>query len=190
MSYRLGAGVGRLGVRPTTVTLVGLACSVSVPLVVVLGPGWPLVAAALVALAVTADSVDGAVAVVTGRASRLGHVHDALADRIAELCWGVAFWLVGAPGPLAVACVAGAWLYEYACAQAAAAEMSYRGPAPMAESPTRVGLVIVGLTLTGFAGLLDGGVAVGVATLTLVVWALISLIGFGQLLGLLRAGLR
>ena len=54
-------------------------------------------------LAAVADSVDGAVAVVTGRTTRLGYVYDSVADRLGEVAWLLAFWLVGAPGGLVVA---------------------------------------------------------------------------------------
>jgi hypothetical protein len=52
----------------------------------------------LVLLSAVADTVDGAVAVIAGRATRLGQVDDSLADRLGEACWLVALWLVGAPG--------------------------------------------------------------------------------------------
>ncbi|WP_229789493.1 CDP-alcohol phosphatidyltransferase family protein [Pilimelia terevasa] len=188
LSYRLGRVGGRLGVRPAAVTVVGLVASAAVPAAAAAGPPGLLAAAVLVLAAALADSVDGAVAVVTGRTSQLGHVHDALADRLGELCWAGAFWLVGVPWQLCAAVVAVGWLYEYACAQAAVAAMSYRGRAPVADRPVRVGLAAGGLLLAGAAGLLAPELAAGTATLVMTIWVAGSLYGLGQLLTVLRTG--
>ena len=60
----------------------------------------PVVGALLVLLSAVAETIDCAVAVITGRASRIGQVYDALADRISEACWlvGLAARYAGGPG--------------------------------------------------------------------------------------------
>ncbi|GGJ85343.1 hypothetical protein GCM10010123_13800 [Pilimelia anulata] len=189
-AYRLGLAGARLGLRPLTVTLLGLAASVAAALAAGRGPAGVLAAGVLVFAAAVADSADGAVAVVTRRTSRLGYVHDALVDRIAELCWAVAFWAVGVPWQLCAAVVAAAWLYEYVCAQAAVAAMSYRGRAPVAGRPIRVGLAAGGLFAAGLAGLLAPELAIGTATLVMTIAVLLGGFGLGQLLTVLRTGVR
>ncbi len=71
------------------------------------------------------DSLDGAVAVLTDRATRWGAVLDSVVDRVSDALYLVALWLVGAP---AWACVVGrraaARLQEYARARATAVGMS------------------------------------------------------------------
>jgi hypothetical protein len=84
MSYELGAAVIKIGVRsPNAVTVLGLLLSVAVPVAVAGGRGWAFAGAVLVLLSAVADTVDGVLAVVTGRASRLGQVYDSTADRVA-----------------------------------------------------------------------------------------------------------
>ncbi|HEU4423342.1 MAG TPA: CDP-alcohol phosphatidyltransferase family protein [Pilimelia sp.] len=190
LAYAIGVALGRARVSPNAVTVAGVLLCVAVPVVAGLGPGWPLAAAVLVLVAAVADSVDGAIAVATDRASRLGHVLDSLADRIGELCWAAAFWLIGAPGPLAVGCAALSWLHEYARARANVAGMTGIGSVTVGERPTRVSVSVVGLMLAGAAGLVAPGLAAGTATAAAAGWALLAVVGFGQLFGTIRKTLR
>jgi CDP-diacylglycerol--glycerol-3-phosphate 3-phosphatidyltransferase len=190
MAYAIGAGLGRLGVSPTAVTAAGVVLSVAVPLLAAQGPGWPVAAAGVVLLCAVADSADGAVAVVTGRATRLGYVYDSLADRVGEVCWALALWAVGAPWPLATACAALSWLHEYARARATGAGMAGIGAVTSGERPTRALVSLIGLLLAGLAGLVAPEFGAGVATIAGAVWLLIALFGLGQLLKVIRAELR
>ncbi|HEX8627839.1 MAG TPA: CDP-alcohol phosphatidyltransferase family protein, partial [Catenuloplanes sp.] len=115
LAYSGGFVLARMRVPPAAVTAFGLVLCVLVPVTAAIGPRGPVLflAAALVLCAGVADAMDGAVAVVDGRASRLGFVYDSVADRIGEACWLAAFWLVGAPGPLVVLVGAVSWLHEY-----------------------------------------------------------------------------
>jgi phosphatidylglycerophosphate synthase len=151
--------------------------------------GSPFVAAALVLLSAVADSVDGAVAVLTGRASGLGRVYDGLADRESEACWLVALWLLGAPGWLLLGCGGPSWLHEYVRARAAAAGMSEVGVVTIAERPTRVILAVTGLLVAGL--LSDTAFRSDTAVTVLAeVWAVLAAVGFCQLLVTMRAKLR
>ena len=88
LAYVVGLVLGRLRVRPTAVTVAGLVLSAAVPLVARAGGPWACSSAPCWSLlAAVADSVDGAVAVITGRTSRLGYVYDSLADRLGEAAW-------------------------------------------------------------------------------------------------------
>lgn len=190
-AYTVGRLLGRLGVSPGTVTGAGLVLSVAVPVVAALGPGWPLLAALLVLAAAAADSVDGAVALLTRQVSRLGYVYDALADRLAELSFAAALWAVGAPWPLTAGCVGLSWLHEYARARANVVGMNKRmGVVTAGERSTRVAVAVVGLGLAGAAGLVAAELAAGTATVAVVVWALLAVFGFGQLMDAIRATLR
>jgi len=190
MAYAMGKALARLGVSPTAVTGAGLALSVAVPLAAALGPGWPAAAAGLVLLGAAADSADGAVAVVTRRATRLGYLYDSMADRVGELCWAAALSVVGAPWPLAVGCAALSWLHEYARARAGSVGMTRIGAVTVGERPTRVSVALVGLLLAGAAGLAAPEFAAGTATVAAAVWALLGLLGLGQLLSAIKAALR
>jgi CDP-diacylglycerol---glycerol-3-phosphate 3-phosphatidyltransferase len=190
LAYAAGRLLARAGASPGAVTLTGLLLSLAAPLVARGGPGWPLGAAALVLLAAVADSADGAVAVVTGRATRLGSVYDSAADRLGELCWAAALWAVGAPGLLAALCAVLSWLHEYVRARATAVGMTGIGAVTAGERPTRVSVVFVGLLLAGATGLLAPALAAGTATVAAAAWAVLAVIGLGQLLAAVRVALR
>ena len=191
LAYLLGRPLGRLGVPPTAVTVVGLLICVCVPLVVLTDPAaGPLAAAGLVLLAGVADSVDGAVAVTSGRASRLGHLYDSVADRLGEAAWLAAFWAAGAFGWLVVLAGGLSWLHEYVRARAGVAGMADIGTVTIGERPSRVSIALVGLLLTGAGALITTELAAGTATLAMVVWVLFAGYGLCQLLAAVRRALR
>lgn len=172
-AYRTGSWLGGKRVGPSAVTTVGLIVSLAVPAAVPAGRWGLLLAAGLVVVAAFADGLDGAVAVLTGRVSRLGYVYDSVADRVSELAWLVAFWLAGVPGWLVVAAGAVSWLQEYARARATAAGMSEIGVVTVAERPTRVLASLLGF-LFGFFVLWALGVAVAI-------WLALGIVGLGQI---------
>ncbi|WP_433385133.1 CDP-alcohol phosphatidyltransferase family protein [Actinoplanes sp. CA-142083] len=173
IAYRMGSWLGRKRVGPTAVTTAGLIVCWGVPLAVIIGRPGLVLAGVLVLLAALADGLDGAVAVVTGRASRLGYVYDSVADRLGEAAWLLAFWLAGAPGWLVVTAGAVSWLHEYARARATAAGMTEIGAVTVAERPTRVLIAIFGLLLTFFSGL--------VITVAAGLWLALAVVGLAQL---------
>jgi phosphatidylglycerophosphate synthase len=186
LAYRGGSLLGRLRVGPTAVTACGLLLCLAVPFAALLGCPGLLLAALLVLLASFADGLDGAVAVVTGRTSRLGFVYDSVADRLGELAWLAAFWVAGVPGWLAAAGAAVSWLHEYVRARAAAGGMDGLGIITVGERPTRVSVAISGLLLGGVAGLLRPGWETTVLVVAAVVWLGLGLIGLVQLVHAVR----
>ena len=167
LAYRGGSRLARLGIGPTAVTGIGLLLCAAVPCAVRLGQ--PLLAGLLVLLASFADALDGAVAVVAGRATRLGFVLDSVADRLGELAWLAAFWLAGAPGWLVVAAGAASWLHEYVRARAIAAGMREIGAVTVGERPTRVVLAVAGLMIAPLLFLAG------------VIWLVLGVAGLAQL---------
>ncbi|MEV1287945.1 CDP-alcohol phosphatidyltransferase family protein [Micromonospora sp. NPDC049679] len=189
MAYAVGTVLARLRVKPTAVTVFGLLLCLAVPLSVTRPPYGIFLGASLVVLSAVADSVDGAVAVTTGQASRLGYVYDSLADRLGEAAWLAAFWLIGAPGPLVVAGGVLCWLHEYVRARAAAAGMREIGAVTVGERPTRVSVALVGFLVAGAGAIIQPDLAAGIVTLVAVVWVLLSIFGLVQLLAAVRAAL-
>jgi CDP-diacylglycerol--glycerol-3-phosphate 3-phosphatidyltransferase len=189
IAWRAGVLLGRLGIAPTTVTLFGLLLCALVPVAALGGP-WGLVGAAFLVLAAGfADSFDGAVAVVTGRAGRAGFVVDSVADRLGEIAWLAALWVGGAPSWLVVLGGAVSWLHEYVRARATAAGMPDIGSVTVGERPTRVSVAISGLLVGGVAGLVHPSWAAVVITVAAAVWALLGVVGFGQLVPAVRRAL-
>ena len=139
----------RLRVPPDVVTLLGLLIALSAPWLASLGRGGVLAAALIVALSGLFDSLDGAVAVMTGRTSRWGAVLDAVADRVSDAAFVAALWVVGAPAGMCVAALLLCWLQEYTRARAGAAGMTEVGVLTVNERPTRV--IVVAMFLLASA---------------------------------------
>jgi phosphatidylglycerophosphate synthase len=190
MAYRLGSLLGRLRVRPSAVTVAGVLFCLGVPASVAWAPDGPIVAAGFVLLAAVADSVDGALAVTTGRNSRLGYVYDSLADRVGEALWLTAFWLLGASGGLVAAAGALSWLHEYVRARAVSAGMRELGSVTVGERPSRVLVALLGLFAAGVTGLIQPELAAGTITVAAAIWILLASFGLGQLLSVVRRSLR
>lgn len=165
----------RLGVPPDVVTLLGGLVSVLAVWLCTLGDRWVILAAVVVGLSGLTDSLDGAVAVMTGRETRWGAVLDSVVDRISDVVFLVALWVVGAP---LVACLlAGGLLFtlEYARARATAIGMDDVGVVTIGERPTRVIVVAMFLLAAGiypasasFWASLGAWVSVGVGAVALV----------------------
>jgi len=164
----------RIGVPPDAVTLLGVVVSGVVVGLCALGGRWVLLAAFVVGASGLLDSLDGAVAVLTDRATRWGAVLDSVVDRVSDMLYLVALWLVGAPTWACAAAGAVVFTQEYARARATAIGLDDVGVVTIGERPTRV--IVVAMFLLG-AGLyvasastwaaLGAGVSLGVGVVAL-----------------------
>ena len=189
LAYRGGLLLARLRLGPGAVTAAGLLLCVAVPVVAAPGPAGLVAAGGIVLLASVADGLDGAVAVVTGRATRRGFVYDSVADRIGEAAWLAAFWVAGAPGWLVVAAGAVSWLHEYVRARAAVAGMSGIGVVTVGERPTRTAAATAGLVVAGTAGLIRDSWTTPVLTIAAAAWLALAVAGLIQLATVVRRAL-
>ena len=181
VTYGAARPLARRGVSPNVLTAVGLLVSLAVIPLALAGGRWPLLAVPVVVVSGLVDNLDGAVAVLTGRASRWGAVLDSLADRCSDAAYVVALLALGglSDPPWVVACAGAAALLvvlqEYARAVAAAKGMSDVGVVTVSERPTRVigaamfclgaGLYPESADAWGAVGLVFG-VAAGLVALT------------------------
>ncbi|GAA5183903.1 CDP-alcohol phosphatidyltransferase family protein [Rugosimonospora acidiphila] len=189
MSYRIGRLLARIKVKPSLLTTAGLVCNALVVIVTAQHRFWPIVAAGLVVLSGIMDTLDGTVAVITNRVTRLGYVYDSVADRLGEAAWVAALWLIGAPGWLAVLVGGLAWLHEYLRARATAAGMAEIGIVTLGERPSRLILIVIGLVLSGVSGLVAIDLPAGTATIVAAVFVLLGVVGLIQLLGAVQTAL-
>lgn len=167
------------GLPPLVATAVGLLVAASAVPVAAAGGRWLIAAGLLVGLSGLLDSLDGALAIGTGRASRRGFVLDSVVDRLTEVAYAAALWVAGAPGWLAVAFGALCWLPDYLRARAGQAGVSETGLLSVWERPTRVAMS--GMTLVG-AGVVAGLDAIDlVVTAGAAVGALLGAVGVVQL---------
>jgi CDP-diacylglycerol--glycerol-3-phosphate 3-phosphatidyltransferase len=167
------------GLPPVAATALGLLVAAAAIGPAAGGGAWLVAAGVLVGLSGLLDSLDGALAIGTGRASRRGFVLDSAVDRLTEAAYAAALWVAGAPGWLAVAFGALCWLPDYLRARAGQAGLRETGPISVWERPTRV--VMTGLTLGG-AGVLSGlGLVAPVVTAGAAAGALLGALGVVQL---------
>lgn len=125
----IGRSLARLGIRPTLLTVIGLA--VTVAGAVLIARDHHTVGGLVFLVGSALDALDGAVARVTDSATRRGALIDSVADRIGEAAvWGaVAFSLAGTPRLVmaVIFCLAGAMLMPYLRAKAEAVGADGRG---------------------------------------------------------------
>jgi CDP-diacylglycerol--glycerol-3-phosphate 3-phosphatidyltransferase len=145
LAYALARPLGRF--PPVVATALGLLVAVAAVLPSSAGGPWLLAAGVLVGCSGLLDSLDGALAIATGRASRRGFVLDSVVDRLTEAAYAGALWAAGAPGWLAVLFGALCWLPDYLRARAGQAGVAETGALSVWERPSRV--LLTGLTLTG-----------------------------------------
>jgi archaetidylinositol phosphate synthase len=145
------------GLWPPAVTALGLVVAAAAVVPAAVGGPWLVLAGVLVGLSGLLDSLDGAVAIGTGRASARGFVLDSAVDRLTEAAYAAALWAAGAPGWLAVAFGSLCWLPDYLRARAGQAGVDRTGPISVWERPTRVALA--GMSLGG-AGVVAWSAAV------------------------------
>jgi CDP-diacylglycerol--glycerol-3-phosphate 3-phosphatidyltransferase len=179
-AYAVARPIARLSVPPDAVTVAGVLVAGGVVALAATGDGWWLLAAGLVAvLAGLMDSLDGAVALQTGRTTRWGHVLDSVADRVSDLLLVGALYAAGAPGALCAAGGALMFLQEYARARAAAGGMAEVGVVTVWERPTRV--IVTAVFLGSAAALGDPWPTLGAAA-----WTGLGVVGVAQLLVVVR----
>ena len=167
------------GLPPVVATACGLLVAGGAVVPAAAGGVWLVAAGVLVGLSGLLDSLDGALAIATGRASRRGFVLDSAVDRLAEAAYAAALWAAGAPGWLAVAFGALCWLPDYLRARAGQAGVAETGALSVWERPTRVAMT--GMTLGG-AGVLSGAdLAVPVVVAGTAVGVLLGAVGVVQL---------
>jgi phosphatidylglycerophosphate synthase len=186
LMYVLARPFAVVRVPPDVLTLGGLVISAVLVFVAAQGGRWLVLAAVITAVSGVADNVDGAVAVLTDRATRFGYVLDSLVDRLSDGLYLVALWVVGAPGWLCVIGGSLMVLQEYVRARAGNAGMGEIGVVTLWERPTRVAVTAMFL-LTG--GLFPTW-AVEAAAAGAAAWVGLGIVGFTQLLVVVRRILR
>jgi CDP-diacylglycerol--glycerol-3-phosphate 3-phosphatidyltransferase len=167
------------GLPPVVVTALGLAVAALAVWPAAAGGLWLVVAGVLVGLSGLLDSLDGALAIGTGRASRRGFVLDSVVDRLTEAAYAAALWAAGAPGWLAVGFGALCWLPDYLRARAGQAGVAETGALSVWERPARVAMT--GMTLAGAGVVAAAGGAELVVTAGTAVGALLGAVAVAQL---------
>ena len=149
--HRVARPLAQTGVSADAVTLLGVWAAGAVVVCADSHHRWPLLGVAAVKLAGVLDNVDGAVAVMTRRATALGYVVDSVADRFGDALLLVALWRLGAPVWSCVVAGSAVVLLEYTRARAGNAGLSEVGVVTVGERPTRFIVTAIGLLAAGIA---------------------------------------
>jgi phosphatidylglycerophosphate synthase len=166
-------------VPPVAATVLGSLVALSAVGPAAAGGPWLIAAGILVGLSGLLDSLDGALAIGTGRASRRGFVLDSVVDRLTEAAYAGALWVAGAPGWLAAAFGALCWLPDYLRARAGQAGVAETGALSVWERPTRIAMT--GMTLGGAGVVAGAGGADLVVTAGAAVGAMLGAVAVVQL---------
>jgi len=146
----VGSSLERAGISANQLTLAGLA--VSAAAAVVIGQGWLVAGAILLALSGVPDILDGAVAKASGTASPRGAFFDSVVDRVSDtlVLGGVAWYLASThPGHIAVlplALVGASTLVSYE--RARAESLGFTAQGGLMERAERMIAVGVGLVFS------------------------------------------
>lgn len=184
--HRLARPFAAAGVQPDVLTLWTIWLALVVVALAAAGGGLAVLGAALLIVSGLGDALDGAVAVLTDRATAWGYVLDSVVDRGNDALYLVAAWTVGAPAWLAVACGVAFGLLEYLRARAGNAGARHVDVITVGERPMRV---ICCVLAVGSAGLVPAR-AEQYAASWLAVLLAFSLAGLGQLVVAVRRQLR
>jgi phosphatidylglycerophosphate synthase len=167
------------GLPPVVATALGLVVAGLAVWPAAAGGLWLIAAGVLVGFSGLLDSLDGALAIGTGRASRRGFVLDSVVDRLTEAAFAAALWVAGAPGWLAVGYGALCWLPDYLRARAGQAGVAETGEISVWERPARVAMT--GMTLGGAGVVSVLGATDLVVTAGTAVGVLLGTVGVAQL---------
>lgn len=145
----IAAGLAKIGVTPTVVTIIGLA--VTIGGAVLIGSGYLFWGGMAAGTGVTLDALDGPLARRLGRASDRGAFLDTMSDRLGEIAvWvGVSMYLRDEPRLLVLCIVALAFslLVPYVRAKAELAGLEGRGG--WMGRAERMILILVGMMAVG-----------------------------------------
>lgn len=184
--HRVARPLAAAGVHPDVLTLWTVWCALVVVALADRGGAWAVTGAAVLVVSGAGDALDGAVAVLTDRASAWGYVLDSVVDRVNDALYLVAAWVAGAPAWLAVSSGVAFGLLEYLRARAGNAGADPAAVITVGERPQRIICCALAIGSAGLAPAragLWGGVS-------LTVLLALSVAGLVQLVVAVRRQLR
>ncbi|WP_410651469.1 CDP-alcohol phosphatidyltransferase family protein [Amycolatopsis sp. cmx-4-54] len=170
-----------LGVPPDVLTGFGVVCAVAAVVLAAAGGSWLWPSMVLLVATGLFDGLDGAVALLTGKARPAGAVLDAFADRITELCFTAVLVVLGAPLGWCAGLAVLLLLHEYLRVRAQVAGMRGAGAITVAERPTRLIVAVVAVAGSALAPAGTPWTGWSWASTCAAVWAGLSLIGLVHL---------
>ena len=145
ISYRLARILSKVKLTANSLTSLGFIFAVATALYT---PRWW--GGLFIAISLLCDGLDGAMAILQGKATRLGAIYDAIADRLSEALWMVALYRLGVGLGWVLAFGTLAAFQEYARARLGADGIRQLGVVTPAERPVRASFVFVAIAAWQF----------------------------------------
>jgi CDP-diacylglycerol--glycerol-3-phosphate 3-phosphatidyltransferase len=142
ISYVIARALSALRITPNLLTLLGVLSAVAM-----LFYPYSSIALVLLILSLIFDGVDGSVAIISGKESKLGAALDSIADRITEALWFFALYQWGIAPEICLALFALALTQEYARARMASLGYAEIGVVTIAERPVRASAIAIFMVL-------------------------------------------
>ena len=151
---------------------------------ILVGPNPQYLTAAILVLVVgLIDNVDGIVALRSSRVTSWGAYLDAIVDRFIDVGIGLLFLVSGAPVGLVMVAISVALVHEYMRARAGGVGHHEIGAVTVAEKPTRIALGIMFL----IACAVRPEDSAQLATIAILTWIALGVIGFAHLMRTFRS---
>jgi CDP-diacylglycerol--glycerol-3-phosphate 3-phosphatidyltransferase len=140
-----GRGLARIGLRPNTLTTLGLLFTAAAAIAV--GRGEPILAGVLLLLGGAMDTFDGAVARASGRSTPFGGFYDSVSDRLADgmILGGIAWSVADRPRLLLLTLVALVLAEVTSYVRARAESIDLECEVGVLERAERAILLVIGL---------------------------------------------
>ncbi len=142
ISFALTKPLAKAKVHPDVLTASGVLASIYLWL-----SAAHKYALVLLAISILLDAIDGTLAMLSGKASKLGAVFDSVADRVAEFFWALTFYTLGAPTWVIAGAWACAFAQEYLRARIAGLGVGQITLITICERPVRASLLAIALGL-------------------------------------------
>lgn len=179
VSHRIAQVLSSVRISPNSVTYFGVALAAGTAFY---SPHWWV--AILLLLSLVSDGVDGSIAIVQCKVSKMGSTLDSLADRISEALWAVAFYRLGASLTWVVALWLVAALQEYARARLGSEGIRQIGVVTPAERPVRAIIIFIAIFAAQFNSTANWLNEIAIAMTSL------QLFSFGMVLKFARKNLK
>jgi phosphatidylglycerophosphate synthase len=138
ISYLIVKPISKVRITPNILTILGLFFGLL--LFLNANTFWAL---GLLVLSLICDGIDGSLAILTKKSTKLGAILDSVVDRLTEIFWVLALYKIGADLKLLVIVLLTASLQEYVRARSAGLGVSEVGIVTFAERPVRASFVFV-----------------------------------------------
>jgi len=138
ISYVIVKPLSKARVTPNILTILGLFFGV-----LLYANAEIFWAPALLVLSLICDGIDGSLAIVTSKSTKLGAILDSTVDRLTEIFWVLALYKIGADLKILIVVLLAASVQEYIRARAAGLGVSEVGIVTFAERPVRASFVFI-----------------------------------------------